>query len=451
MTYQDEFARRNARAAAAGEGGDPDKPLLFRSFRSNSPPDCSETAGGRFTWNWDGGGGDADASLASANGDRPHPNPSPEGEGLQDAVHGEEQTRHPELVSGPRADKPEDGGKRDGIESGEHAPDTPDRLERSRETGDGAEVSRPWPVLSDCPSRQSKGSTRTDRETQPPSCSALDAEPCAQNTNAPADAQSSASSAEHSPSSSRAPRHDGWLPETRVKFLEALARTGNVGASAYYVQLSRQSAYDLRRRDPDFARAWRAALVLARDVAEDALQERAIEGIEEPVFYHGECVATRRRYDSRLLLAHLARLDRVAEEIPAQRGAARFGDMLDAIAKGEDTAPLIATPTDEELAAAAAHAEALQPLEEDEGDEFYAVIFPDQDGPPDYYRMTPEEAAEMERDVPGLTAIPTGTRNDRVVSALHFEELARAELAEKAAEDDPWLEEADDAGGEFGN
>ncbi|WP_417611271.1 hypothetical protein [Parasphingorhabdus sp.] len=231
----------------------------------------------------------------------------------------------------------------------------------------------------------------------------------------------------------------------RVKFLEALARTGNVGASAYYVQLSRQSAYDLRRRDPDFARAWRAALVLARDVAEDALQERAIEGIEEPVFYHGECVATRRRYDSRLLLAHLARLDKIAEEIPAQRGAARFEDMLEAIRTGDDTAPLIATPTDEELAAAAARAEALQPPVEEDGDEFYAVTFPDQDGPPDYYRMTPEEAAEMERDVPGLTAIPTGTRNDTVASALHYEELARAELAEKAAEDDPWVEEGDDA------
>ena len=79
MTYQDEFARRNARGAATGEGGDPDKPLLFR--------------GG------DGGGGDASASLASANGggaerdgleaegprfdERNHPNPSFEKEGLK--------------------------------------------------------------------------------------------------------------------------------------------------------------------------------------------------------------------------------------------------------------------------------------------------------------------------------------------------------------------------------
>ena len=290
----------------------------------------------------------------------------------------------------------------------------------------------------------STGSGLTEqRETQPTSCSALDAEPCDQNTSGPADAQNSASSAEHS----RAPRHDGWLPETRVKFLEALARTGNVQASAYYVQLSRQSAYDLRRRDPDFARAWRAALVLARDVAEDALQERAIEGIEEPVYYHGEVVGMRRRYDSRLLLAHLARLDKIAEEIPAQRGAARFEEMLEAIRTGADTAPLIATPTDEELATAAARAEAPPPAEE-EGDEFYAVHWPaEEDRPVDYYRMTPEEAAAMAREVPGLVAIPTGTRNGALATAMHIEELARAEAAEKAAGDDPWPEEGDGAGG----
>ena len=360
MTYQDEFARRNARGAATGEGGDPDKPLLFR--------------GG------DGGGGDASASLASANGDRPHPNPSPEGEGLQHSVYGEEHTRHPELVSGPRTAKPEDRSTRD-------------------------------EVLS----RQAIADKR---------------------------AQDDGPSIPHTPSPTRAIRHDGWLPETRVKFLEALARTGNVQASAYYVQLSRQSAYDLRRRDPDFARGWQAALVLARDVAEDALQERAIDGIEEPVYYHGEVVGMRRRYDSRLLLAHLARLDKIAEQVPARRAAARFEELMEAIRTGADSAPLIAVPTDDELAAAAAQAEVRQPSAEEQGDEFYAVRWPDTDGPPDYYRLTPEEAAEMEGEVPGLTATPTGTRSDAVITSLHFDELARAEAAEKAAakaaKDAPW-------------
>lgn len=41
------------------------------------------------------------------------------------------------------------------------------------------------------------------------------------------------------------------------------------------------------------------------------LADRALNGVKENVFYHLEEVARRRRYDSRLLLAHLARLDRL--------------------------------------------------------------------------------------------------------------------------------------------
>ena len=55
--------------------------------------------------------------------------------------------------------------------------------------------------------------------------------------------------------------------------------------------------------------------MLARDHAEQVLADRALNGVEEKVFYHGEEVATRTRYDSRLLLAHLARLDAKAKEL----------------------------------------------------------------------------------------------------------------------------------------
>jgi hypothetical protein len=90
--------------------------------------------------------------------------------------------------------------------------------------------------------------------------------------------------------------------------------------------MSRQSAYLLRRRDRAFAKAWEAALVLARRHVEEVLATRALDGVEEPVFYHGEQVAVRRRYDARLLLAHLARLDRAAEA--AGDLAERFDEVL---------------------------------------------------------------------------------------------------------------------------
>jgi hypothetical protein len=58
--------------------------------------------------------------------------------------------------------------------------------------------------------------------------------------------------------------------------------------------------------------------------------------VEEEVFYHGEVVAKRRRYDSRLLLAHLARLDRLADRPDVAALAGAFDDVLDAFARASE-------------------------------------------------------------------------------------------------------------------
>ena len=65
--------------------------------------------------------------------------------------------------------------------------------------------------------------------------------------------------------------------------------------------------------------------------------------------------------------------------------------------------------------------------QEEEAPEFYAVRWPGEDGPPEYYRMTPEEAAEMARDVTGRTTEPTGTHDDAELNALAFQAQAVAE------------------------
>lgn len=77
------------------------------------------------------------------------------------------------------------------------------------------------------------------------------------------------------------------------------------------------------QRSARFAAGWDGALVLARQVAEDVLAQRALEGVEEPVFYRGEQVGSRWRFDARLLLAHLARLD--AHAAGSRQGARRGG------------------------------------------------------------------------------------------------------------------------------
>ena len=128
-------------------------------------------------------------------------------------------------------------------------------------------------------------------------------------------------------------RHDGWTPERRAQFLDRLAQDGNVLAACAHVRLSREAAYRLRRRDPLFARAWAAALALAREASAQVLGTRAIDGIEEEVWHRGEVVGTRRRYDNRLLLAHVARLDRLAEANPqAEADAGRFDELLARVA-----------------------------------------------------------------------------------------------------------------------
>ena len=146
--------------------------------------------------------------------------------------------------------------------------------------------------------------------------------------------------------------HDEWpapriaLPfttERQVRFLHHLAATGHVRRACARVGVSAQAAYVHKRRDGAFARGWDAALVLARDAAEDVLAERALNGTHETIFYRGEAVGTRVRFDARLLLAHLARLDKHhADVLSAGSGgtatiAARFDEYLGELLEGETT------------------------------------------------------------------------------------------------------------------
>ena len=132
-----------------------------------------------------------------------------------------------------------------------------------------------------------------------------------------------------------AARHDGWTAERKAAFLDHLANHGDVRAACREVGISREAAYRLRRRDAVFARAWAAALVLASDAAAELLACRAINGVEEEVWHAGRLVGTRIRFDTRLLLAHIARLDRQAESAGAQDDAARFDELV-ALATGAE-------------------------------------------------------------------------------------------------------------------
>jgi DNA-binding phage protein len=123
-------------------------------------------------------------------------------------------------------------------------------------------------------------------------------------------------------------------PATQAQFVHILAQWGNVRAAAQQVGVSRQHLYRMRRASQQFREMWDAALLLARPQVEEVLADRALNGVQEVVYYHGEEVATRTRYDSRLLLAHLARLDRLAVTYGVAKAAEEFNTRLEWLARG---------------------------------------------------------------------------------------------------------------------
>jgi hypothetical protein len=118
-------------------------------------------------------------------------------------------------------------------------------------------------------------------------------------------------------------RADGWSPDRQRAFLEGIADGQSVEAACRAVGLSVASAYAFRRRAAGaaFALGWRAAILVARDIIADRLLARALEGQEESWTRADGSIGTRRRFDNRLAMALLARLDRLAEAPPAEAPA----------------------------------------------------------------------------------------------------------------------------------
>lgn len=141
----------------------------------------------------------------------------------------------------------------------------------------------------------------------------------------------------------RRPRHDGWTPERQAAFLAHLADCGTVAEACRAVGLSPQSAYAFRksRNGRGFAIGWDAALLHARTILADSVFARALHGTTETLRRDGEVVAERHRFDNRLAMAVLTRLDAQAERIGREGDTSRivaddFEDYLDCLAEGGD-------------------------------------------------------------------------------------------------------------------
>lgn len=139
------------------------------------------------------------------------------------------------------------------------------------------------------------------------------------------------------------PHHDRWTHPKMAQFLRQLSATHSVNAAARSVGMSRQSAYRLRSRlkGGAFDLAWDVAFQHSYDNLAHAALERALNGVEVPVFFQGEQVGSYRRFDERLTVALLAkstqrgnvpRLGRNAGE--AELHAGRFDALVAEVAAG---------------------------------------------------------------------------------------------------------------------
>lgn len=99
-------------------------------------------------------------------------------------------------------------------------------------------------------------------------------------------------------------RSNGWTPAVQCAFIEALADTGSVSSACRAVGRADHGAYLLRRHPEaeEFRAAWDAALDLGIQRIEDVAMDRALNGVEIPVYSYGKLVGTRVVHNDRLLM-----------------------------------------------------------------------------------------------------------------------------------------------------
>ncbi|MDP3676165.1 MAG: hypothetical protein Q8R44_13905 [Novosphingobium sp.] len=160
-------------------------------------------------------------------------------------------------------------------------------------------------------------------------------------------------------------RHNGWKPAVQRAFIEALAETGSVKSAARRVARAEVGAYLLRRHPgaQEFRAAWDAALDIGMRRIEDVAMDRALHGVEVPVYSYGKLVGSRTVYNDRLVMFMLR-----------NRAPDRFaGGKAKAInATDKDTLARLKKQWREEWARE--HTLIEDEREQNEGDDFIATI-----------------------------------------------------------------------------
>jgi hypothetical protein len=127
------------------------------------------------------------------------------------------------------------------------------------------------------------------------------------------------------------PNFTKLTPEKRSEFLDLLRESGNVSKTAEVIEISRVALYMHRKADPEFAAEWDEAAAIGRELVADDLEQaadnRAIEGVQEPILFQGEDTGhTCKRYSDNLLMFRLKALrpekycEKVRQEVTGKEG-----------------------------------------------------------------------------------------------------------------------------------
>ena len=128
-----------------------------------------------------------------------------------------------------------------------------------------------------------------------------------------------------------------------AEFVRLLAATQSVAVAARGVGMSRQSAYRLRARQQGepFDLAWEAAVQGGYDALHQAALDRALNGVEVPVYHRGELVGSRRAFDERLTVFLLSAQNRHCRpreywrEHDRGHWSGRLADLIELVRRGE--------------------------------------------------------------------------------------------------------------------
>jgi hypothetical protein len=104
-------------------------------------------------------------------------------------------------------------------------------------------------------------------------------------------------------------RHPVNAGDWRPLFIGALMEGASVNKAAKVAGIHFTTAFDRRKKDPEFARAWREAANVGTALLEEEAARRAYHGVIKPVFQKGVRVGYVREYSDVLLMFILKKRD----------------------------------------------------------------------------------------------------------------------------------------------